>query len=79
MFCFIVDWMDNGRDISNFFLHYLPSAATDAKLPTFLTRVPRQESEFRSKQGFSDRKLIAIGHSYGGCTSYVICQWAIMF
>ncbi|KAF8902571.1 hypothetical protein CPB84DRAFT_1775707 [Gymnopilus junonius] len=44
-------------------------SASNAKLPTHLSRVPQTESDLRSKQGFSNRKLVVVGHSYGGCTS----------
>lgn len=65
----IFDWSDNTRDILNFILNYLPSAITPTTLPTYLPRVPIAESERRKVGGFSDRTLVPIGHSYGGCTS----------
>jgi hypothetical protein len=66
-----VDWQDNARDISNFLLHFLPKHTTEGTLPTHLARLSPAETERRINSGFSDRKLVAIGHSYGGCTSSV--------
>ncbi|KAJ3488672.1 hypothetical protein NLJ89_g11591 [Agrocybe chaxingu] len=65
----IFDWQDNGRDIANFLLHFLPKAATSDPLPTHLPRVSREETGLRIKNGYKDRKFVAVGHSYGGCTS----------
>ncbi|KAF8958109.1 Alpha/beta hydrolase family-domain-containing protein [Flammula alnicola] len=65
----IFDWYDNGRDIANFLLHFLPKVATNAPLPTHLVRVSPEETALRVKSGFSHRTFVAVGHSYGGCTS----------
>ncbi|KIM43145.1 hypothetical protein M413DRAFT_26330 [Hebeloma cylindrosporum] len=65
----LFDWLDNARDISNFLLHFLPKHTTEGRLPTHLSRLSPAETERRFKSGFSDRKLVALGHSYGGCTS----------
>jgi hypothetical protein len=67
----LVDWSDNTRDILNFLLNYLPTSPTSSRLPTHLSRVSHVESERRKVSGFGKRTLIAVGHSYGGCTSYV--------
>ncbi|PPQ75295.1 hypothetical protein CVT24_007518 [Panaeolus cyanescens] len=64
----IFDWHDNARDIINFFTHYLPTRPTTT-LPVHLPRLPQEETNQRLVRGFSERQLIAIGHSYGGCTS----------
>ncbi|KAF8892936.1 Alpha/Beta hydrolase protein [Infundibulicybe gibba] len=63
----IFDWTDNARDILNFFIYYLPSDLSVQ--PTHLKRIPPQESEHRKLSGFKGRTLVAVGHSYGGCTS----------
>ncbi|KAF8153181.1 hypothetical protein B0H34DRAFT_677358 [Crassisporium funariophilum] len=55
----IFDWSDNGRDIANFLLHFLPTVATNTTLPTHLPRVAPEETELRSKRGFSDRNTLA--------------------
>ena len=68
---FLVDWTDNARDILNFFNFYLPSKVSASPLPTHLVRVPKEESVHRQNNSFRHRTLIAVGHSYGGCTSYV--------
>jgi hypothetical protein len=65
----IDDWMDNSRDILNFLLNYLPSAAAPFALPTHLPRVSWVESESRKVNGYKDRTLAAVGHSFGGCTT----------
>ncbi|KAF8188048.1 Alpha/Beta hydrolase protein [Pholiota molesta] len=65
----IFDWYDNGRDIANFLLHFIPTSATSGPLPTHLPRVSPQETAERLENGFTERKLVAIGHSFGGCTS----------
>lgn len=66
-----VDWNDNARDILNFLLHFLPSQPTSGVLPTHLARVALDESERRKADGFAGRALVAVGHSYGGCSSWV--------
>ncbi|GLB39842.1 putative alpha/beta hydrolase family protein [Lyophyllum shimeji] len=65
----VFDWTDNARDILNFLIYYLPSVASSAPLPTHLARLPPDESEYRKSNPFRNRTLLAIGHSYGGCTS----------
>lgn len=64
----VFDWPDNSNDILSFLLHYLPSKS-GGELPTHLPRLVESDSVGRSKLGFAHRKLVAIGHSYGGCTS----------
>ncbi|KAJ8521478.1 hypothetical protein ONZ45_g1827 [Pleurotus djamor] len=65
----IYDWTDNGRDIANFLLHFMPPAGSSSNLPTYLPRVSTAETLQRQKNGFSQRKIVAVGHSFGGCTS----------
>ncbi|KAH9474764.1 Abhydrolase domain-containing protein mpaH [Psilocybe cubensis] len=65
----LFDWQDNGRDISNFLLYFMPSSSTASTLPTHLPRVSTECTATRARSGFASRNLIAIGHSYGGCTS----------
>lgn len=67
----VVDWTDNCRDILNFLIYFLPPAGSSKPVPTHLEKLPLKESEHRRKHGFHDRILIAVGHSYGGCTSLV--------
>ncbi|KZP18883.1 hypothetical protein FIBSPDRAFT_791261 [Athelia psychrophila] len=66
------DWMDNSRDMMNFFVNYLPSAAKPSVLPVHLQRVPGAEAEARQISGYTERTLVVIGHSYGGATSAVL-------
>ncbi|KAF8632402.1 hypothetical protein AX17_004843 [Amanita inopinata Kibby_2008] len=68
---YLYDWIDNTRDILNFFTFYIPSSPSPSTttLPTHLTRVSDAEAAERQKRGLPARKIIAIGHSYGGCTS----------
>ncbi|KAG6877793.1 hypothetical protein C0993_003887 [Termitomyces sp. T159_Od127] len=65
----VFDWTDNARDILNFLNFYLPSKASASSLPTHLNRVSAEESTYRQNNPFRHRTLIAVGHSYGGCTS----------
>ncbi|KAG6812160.1 hypothetical protein H0H92_004091 [Tricholoma furcatifolium] len=65
----VFDWTDNARDILNFLTFYLPSKVSASPLPTHLARLPTDESDYRRNNPFRHRTLVAIGHSYGGCTS----------
>ncbi|KAF9472712.1 hypothetical protein BDN70DRAFT_886700 [Pholiota conissans] len=65
----LFDWHDNARDITNFLLHFMPTTVSSGPLQTHLPRVSARETARRIRSGFSQRKLVAIGHSYGGCTS----------
>ncbi|KIL59531.1 hypothetical protein M378DRAFT_169193 [Amanita muscaria Koide BX008] len=65
----LYDWIDNGRDILNFFAYYIPSSPSSTPLPVHLPRVHESVSRERNDQGLSERKIVAIGHSFGGCTS----------
>ncbi|KAI0316957.1 Alpha/beta hydrolase family-domain-containing protein [Amylostereum chailletii] len=64
----LFDWTDNVRDILNFFLHYLPEGTSDQDLPTHLERVSNSETNSRQRNGYSRRSVVAVGHSYGGCS-----------
>jgi len=64
---FLFDWADNGRDILNFLHYFIPSRVTDTPLPTHLQRVSPEETHFRQTQGFNRRRILGVGHSYGGC------------
>lgn len=66
----LVDWADNTRDILNFFVNYLPedSAPGPRNLPVHLERVSEPISQLRTKQGFADREIICVGHSFGGAS-----------
>ncbi|KAG1752171.1 Alpha/beta hydrolase family-domain-containing protein [Suillus lakei] len=65
----IFDWRDNARDIAHFLLYYLPEDASSKALPTHLHILPESISESRKTNGFSSRSLVAVGHSFGGCSS----------
>jgi pimeloyl-ACP methyl ester carboxylesterase len=71
----VFDWSDNARDIIHFLTHYLPSplqpdAYYSATLPTHLPRLPAATARSRTTTGLGPegRKLVAIGHSFGGCS-----------
>jgi hypothetical protein len=68
----LVDWSDNTRDILNFFFNFLPTETHTTSLPLHLARLSARESMHRQEAGFSSRKLMIVGHSYGGCTSYAL-------
>lgn len=65
-----VDWADNSRDILNFLINYLPEAEASgcSDLPVQLERISESTSQIRTKQGFADRKLVCVGHSFGGAS-----------
>ncbi|KAI6002048.1 Alpha/Beta hydrolase protein [Pisolithus albus] len=65
----IFDWQDSARDIANFLLYYLPDKVTPAPLPTQLTRIPQAASDVRKEHGYPQRKIVVVGHSFGGTTS----------
>lgn len=66
------DWYDGARDMIHFLLHYMPSRILSDELPVHLPRISAAEFEDRGHQGFSERQIIGIGHSYGG---NVWCVW----
>ncbi|GAW09363.1 Alpha/beta hydrolase family-domain-containing protein [Lentinula edodes] len=78
------DWYDGARDMIHFLLHYMPSRIMSDELPVHLPRVSAAEFEDRGHQGFSERQIIGIGHSYGGnvcaraCFSYPQCFSALV-
>jgi hypothetical protein len=78
-YAFLVLWSDYARDILNFVLHFLPEEPTPSALPTCLQRVPLEISEAREKRGFATRKLIAVGHSFGGCAASVLATFTSSF
>ncbi|KAG6380138.1 Alpha/Beta hydrolase protein [Boletus reticuloceps] len=65
----IFDWLDNTRDIANFLLHHLPEHVDATVLPTRLPRLPASVTSVREERGYRTRKLVVVGHSFGGCTS----------
>lgn len=73
-----VDWTDNTRDIVNFLVNFLPSKIVNtdnddaSPMPTHLPRVTSQEAQARLKRGFRSRRVVVVGHSMGGCSSYVL-------
>ncbi|KJA17544.1 hypothetical protein HYPSUDRAFT_206137 [Hypholoma sublateritium FD-334 SS-4] len=68
------DRSDYGRDLANLLIHHLPngSDAFGRDLPTILARLPESVGPVRVRKGFSDRHIIAMGHSLGGDGS-VVC------
>ncbi|KAK0194525.1 alpha beta-hydrolase [Armillaria mellea] len=64
----LCDWHDPTRDILNFLLHHIPSKPS-LSVPTHLSRVISAESALRKSQGFSNRKVVMVGHSFGGAVS----------
>ncbi|KAF7338103.1 AB hydrolase-1 domain-containing protein [Mycena venus] len=67
------NWADDARDVLNFLLHFLPSSI-GSDLPIHLPRIAPEESALRKVRGFSERRLFAVGHSFGGCC----CTWAAL-
>ena len=65
----LVDWLDNTRDIANFMVHYLPEDMEETVLPVRLPRLPMLVTKAREERGYRARKLVVVGHSFGGCTS----------
>ncbi|KAF9244890.1 Alpha/Beta hydrolase protein [Melanogaster broomeanus] len=65
----ISDWSDDVRDIAHFLLSYLPEDPEAEVLPIRLERLPESTSEGRKGHGYRMRKVVVVGHSFGGCTS----------
>jgi hypothetical protein len=65
---YVADRSDYGRDIANFVIYHLPEArdALGKDLPFQLPRLSSTTTTSRVKNGFSDRHIIAMGHSLGG-------------
>jgi hypothetical protein len=68
---FAVEWRDNARDVVNILSNYIPENFDANPLPTRLPRVASEVSAQRLKHGFTDRTVVGIGHSMGGCTMCV--------
>ncbi|KAM6489266.1 Alpha/Beta hydrolase fold [Amanita muscaria] len=64
----IYDWMDNARDILNFFTHFVPCQPSSAVLPVHLPRVSGSIAKERALVGLQARNIVAIAHSFGGCS-----------
>ncbi|EJD44586.1 hypothetical protein AURDEDRAFT_137432 [Auricularia subglabra TFB-10046 SS5] len=62
----IFDWTENARDILNFLIAYLPPAADLGTPPAQLARIPEHDQQIRRQHGFSDRRIVVLGHSMGG-------------
>ncbi|THU87214.1 alpha/beta-hydrolase [Dendrothele bispora CBS 962.96] len=65
-------WFDGVRDMLNFIIHFMPSTTT-ASLPVHLPRISTEESARRLREGLSERTLIGVGHSLGGCITARAC------
>ncbi|KAF8909130.1 Alpha/Beta hydrolase protein [Mucidula mucida] len=61
-------WHEAVRDLLHFLVHYLPSEITD-ELPIYVPRIPCRQYQARYCQGFKSRKLVMVGHSFGGGVS----------
>lgn len=59
----IVDWHDHCRDILNFLLHYMPPDAYSGPVPMCLPAARKADQTLR--------RVIGIGHSFGGTTMRV--------
>ncbi|KAF9068028.1 Alpha/beta hydrolase fold-1 [Rhodocollybia butyracea] len=79
------DWYDTARDIAHFLFHYMPSGVVSDGLPVHLPRIPVAEFNSRINRGFSERKIVAISHSFSGaavgrvCSSYPQLFTAMVF
>ncbi|VDC01693.1 unnamed protein product [Peniophora sp. CBMAI 1063] len=62
----LYSWMDGSRDVLCFLQHYLPSEPC-TQLPILLERVPTELSEQRVTKGFTRRRIMGVGQSFGGC------------
>ncbi|EJD39395.1 alpha/beta-hydrolase [Auricularia subglabra TFB-10046 SS5] len=61
----IFDWTENARDVLSFLIAYLP-ASPRASPPAVLSRLSDADIDLRRSRGFTERKLVALGHSQGG-------------
>ena len=77
-FSVLDDWQDNARDILHFLLSYLPSSPSQNHLPTHLDRIPQSLTDHRERVGFQNRSLVAVGHSFGGCSSSVLLLYSFI-
>ncbi|CAE6492286.1 unnamed protein product [Rhizoctonia solani] len=64
---FQVEWSDHTRDILNFLANFLPDRL-ETQVELNLSRIPEQITQQRLKHGFTNRTVVGIGHSFGGCT-----------
>ncbi|KAH8827513.1 Alpha/beta hydrolase family-domain-containing protein [Flagelloscypha sp. PMI_526] len=63
-------WADHSRDIIQFLTHFLPTQLSNQALPTVLPNIHPSETHDRLTHGLPEnRRVIAVGHSFGGCTS----------
>ncbi|CAE6467964.1 unnamed protein product [Rhizoctonia solani] len=63
----IFEWSDHARDILNFLANYLPDKV-ETQVEGSLAQISEQSTQQRLTQGFANRTIIGIGHSFGGCT-----------
>ncbi|KAF9230423.1 Alpha/Beta hydrolase protein [Melanogaster broomeanus] len=64
----ISDWTDDVRDIGPFLVELLTRGSRSEALPARLERLPESTSQARKEHGYRTRKMVAAGHSLGGCT-----------
>ncbi|KAG8755494.1 hypothetical protein FRC14_003992 [Serendipita sp. 396] len=62
----IFNWKDNTRDFLQFLQYFLPELP-GSELATHLEPLPEAIARKRVRDGFSNRQLVAVGHSLGGC------------
>ncbi|KAG9012120.1 hypothetical protein FRB94_011814 [Tulasnella sp. JGI-2019a] len=65
----LFDWGDGSRDQLNFLLRYMPDESSEngSELPGLLKPISEEEAQRRAKNGFQHKKVVAMGHSIGGC------------
>ncbi|CAE6436645.1 unnamed protein product [Rhizoctonia solani] len=64
----LYEWSDHARDLLNFLINFLPESIEPGQIESNLPQVPNQSALRRRERGFADRRIIGIGHSFGGCT-----------
>jgi pimeloyl-ACP methyl ester carboxylesterase len=74
------DIADGGRDIIHFLSFYLPDSISQEPLPTHLPRLPDSVANVRLSTGFTERSIVAIGHSIGSsCVTFAVTTHSSLF
>jgi hypothetical protein len=60
-----VDWRDQGRDILQLLVWYLPDKISQAAPPLHLLRADESTALRRKEHGFGNRTIVGAGHSLG--------------
>ncbi|KIY49791.1 hypothetical protein FISHEDRAFT_14607, partial [Fistulina hepatica ATCC 64428] len=66
----MVTWRDNARDIHNFIINFMPDPHSNPSA-VVLPRLPQTISAQRASSGLMNRRLVVVGHSFGGCSSAI--------